>query len=150
MSGESMPSPHQAMTTEEFIRKEVFKSHDSSGADTRTRRNNLQTEFWKVIPNEGACEKCQAMGEGVHWEKPERPHPNCKCEIQKKSTKVDIEPAIENARRFGKEFSDVTLQFWKLFGTIPDPRQKAAEGLADIINEITKGADDDSSLDKKK
>ena len=36
-----MPSPHKAMTTEKFIQKEVFKSHDSSDADTRTRRNNL-------------------------------------------------------------------------------------------------------------
>ena len=36
-----MPIPHQAMTTEEFVRDEVFKSHDSSKADTRTRRNNL-------------------------------------------------------------------------------------------------------------
>lgn len=90
------------------------------------------------------------MGEGIHWEKPERPHPNCKRETEKRSTKVDIEPAIENARRFGKEFSDVTLKFWKLLGIIPDPRQKAAEGLADIINGINKGANDNSSSDKKK
>lgn len=83
-----MPKSHQAMSTEEFMRKEVFKSHDSSGANTRTRRNNLQTQYWKVIPNEGACEKCQAMGEGVHWEKPERPHPNCKCEIKPDSITV--------------------------------------------------------------
>ncbi|OBQ46323.1 hypothetical protein [Halodesulfovibrio spirochaetisodalis] len=88
-----MPSSIQAMTTEEFMRKEVFKSHDSSGSDTRTRRNNLQTQYWKVIPNEGACEKCQAMGQGVHWEKPERPHPNCKCEMVEGSILVG---------RFGK------------------------------------------------
>ncbi|KAF1076052.1 hypothetical protein [Halodesulfovibrio sp. MK-HDV] len=145
-----MPKSHQAMTTEEFVSKEVFKSHDSSGADTRTRKDDSQTEYWKVLPKAGSCDLCQAMGEGIHWEKPERPHPNCKCEIEKRSTKVDIEPAIENARRFGKEFSDVTLQFWKLLGIIPDPRQKAAEGLADIINEINKGANDNSSSNKKK
>lgn len=83
-----MPKSHQAMTTKEFVSKEVFKSHDSSGADTRTRKNDLQTEYWKVIPNIGACEVCQAMGEGVHWEKPERPHPNCKCEIKPDSINV--------------------------------------------------------------
>ena len=76
-----MPNSHRAMTTEEFVRNEVFKSHKSPDTDTRTRRNNLQTQYWKVIPNEGACAKCQALGQGVHWEKPERPHPNCKCEI---------------------------------------------------------------------
>lgn len=90
------------------------------------------------------------MGEGIHWEKPERPHPNCKCEIEKRSTKVDIEPSTENARRFEEEFSDVTLQFWKLLGIIPDPRQKAAEGLADMINDINKGANENSSSNKKK
>jgi hypothetical protein len=37
-----------------------------------------------------------------------------------------------------------------LLGIIPDPRQKAAEGLADIINEINKGANDNSSSNKKK
>lgn len=98
-----MDSSHHAMTTEEFIRKEVFKSSGSSKRDTRTHRNDLQTEYWKVIPNEGACEKCQAMGEGVHWEKPERPHPNCKCEIIPGSIRVGIFKTLEGWRDTGSE-----------------------------------------------
>lgn len=98
-----MDSSHHAMTTEEFIRKEVFKSSGSSKRDTRTRRNDLQTEYWKVIPNEGACEKCQAMREGVHWEKPERPHPNCKCEIIPGSIRVGIFKTLEGWRDTGSE-----------------------------------------------
>jgi hypothetical protein len=38
--------------------------------------------YWTVQPNPGACEKCQAMAGKVFTEKPERPHPNCKCLIQ--------------------------------------------------------------------
>lgn len=78
--------------------KEVFKSHNSPQRDTRTRRNDLQTEFWKVIPNIGACEACQAMGEGVHWEKPERPHPNCKCEIISDTIRVHIYKQLQGWR----------------------------------------------------
>lgn len=86
------------MSTEEFMRKEVFKSHGSSGANTRTRRNNFQTQYWKAIPNKGACEKCQAMGEGVHWEKPKRPHLNCKCEIVAGSIAVGINGRLQGWR----------------------------------------------------
>lgn len=98
-----MPNSHQAITTKEFVSKEVFKSHESSGAETRTRRNDLQTEYWKVIPNIGAYETCQAMGEGVHWEKPERPHPNCKCEIKPGSIKVGIFKKLEGCRDTASE-----------------------------------------------
>lgn len=39
--------------------------------------------FWTVHPKPKACDKCQEM-EGIkYWEKPERPHPNCKCDIRK-------------------------------------------------------------------
>lgn len=98
-----MPNSHQAMTTEEFMRNEVFKSHDFSERDTRTRRNDLQTKYWKVIPNIGACEVCQAMGEGVHWEKPERPHPNCKCEIKLDSITVGIFHTLQGWRDTASE-----------------------------------------------
>ena len=101
--GESMPNSHRAMTTEEFVRNEVFKSHKSPDTDTRTRRNNLQTEYWKVIPSEGACEKCQAMGQGVHWEKPERPHPNCKCEILPGTIKVGKNNILQGWRDTASE-----------------------------------------------
>ncbi|MEW5773395.1 MAG: hypothetical protein AB1916_07695 [Thermodesulfobacteriota bacterium] len=39
--------------------------------------------YWTVQPKPGACEKCQAMASKVFTEKPERPHPNCMCLIQK-------------------------------------------------------------------
>lgn len=39
--------------------------------------------YWTVHPKAKACEKCQAM-KGIKFkEKPDRPHPNCKCEIRK-------------------------------------------------------------------
>ena len=57
----------------------------------------------KLSPNEGACEKCQAMGEGVHWEKPERPHPNCKCEIKPESIRVGKFGKLEGWRDTASE-----------------------------------------------
>jgi len=39
--------------------------------------------FWTVHPKAKVCDTCKAM-EGIHFmEEPERPHPNCKCEIRK-------------------------------------------------------------------
>lgn len=98
-----MPNSHQAITTKEFVSKEVFKSHNSSGVDTRTRRNDLQTQYWKVIPNIGACAICQAMGEGVHWEEPKRPHPNCKCGIVTGSIAVGISGQLQGWRDTASE-----------------------------------------------
>jgi len=38
--------------------------------------------YWTVHPKADACEKCKAM-EGIKFnKKPDRPHPNCKCEIR--------------------------------------------------------------------
>lgn len=39
--------------------------------------------YWIVHPKPKACEKCKAMEGKEFMEKPERPHPNCKCEIKK-------------------------------------------------------------------
>lgn len=45
--------------------------------------NSEKVGFWSVHPKPGACEKCRKM-EGIKYaEKPERPHPNCKCEIKR-------------------------------------------------------------------
>jgi hypothetical protein len=45
--------------------------------------------FWTVHPKPGACEKCKEM-EGIKFkEEPERPHPNCKCEIRKNEAKPE-------------------------------------------------------------
>lgn len=39
--------------------------------------------YWTVHPKQNACEKCQTMAGKEFMEEPERPHPNCKCEIKK-------------------------------------------------------------------
>ncbi|MBI9079426.1 MAG: hypothetical protein JEY79_06765 [Pseudodesulfovibrio sp.] len=39
--------------------------------------------YWIVHPKPKACEKCKAMEGKEFTEEPERPHPNCKCEIKK-------------------------------------------------------------------
>jgi len=39
--------------------------------------------YWTVHPKSKACDKGQALAGKEFMEKPERPHPNCKCEIKK-------------------------------------------------------------------
>ncbi|MEF2230066.1 MAG: hypothetical protein V3571_03990 [Pseudodesulfovibrio sp.] len=38
---------------------------------------------WTVHPKPDACDKCKALEGKEFMEEPERPHPNCKCEIRK-------------------------------------------------------------------
>jgi hypothetical protein len=41
-----------------------------------------KVKYWTVHPKANACEKCQSV-KGIKFEqKPDRPHPNCKCEIR--------------------------------------------------------------------
>jgi hypothetical protein len=50
----------------------------------RTRPKEPGTgTFWTVHPKDKACDKCKAMAGIKFEEEPERPHPNCKCEIRK-------------------------------------------------------------------
>lgn len=47
-----------------------------------TPKKEEKITYWTVHPKANACEKCQAM-KGIKFkEKPDRPHPNCKCEIR--------------------------------------------------------------------
>ncbi|HAS87870.1 MAG TPA: hypothetical protein DCS48_00955 [Desulfovibrio sp.] len=39
--------------------------------------------YWTVHPNPGACDKCQDMADEIYRQEPERPHPNCKCQIKR-------------------------------------------------------------------
>lgn len=43
------------------------------------------------------------MGEGVHWEEPKRPHPNCKCEIREESILVGINGNLQGWRDTASE-----------------------------------------------
>ncbi|MBI9080090.1 MAG: hypothetical protein JEY79_10175 [Pseudodesulfovibrio sp.] len=54
---------------------------------------------WTVHPKPNACEKCQSMAGKEYMEKPEWPHPNCKCEIMKhplRKTKRYIKGSLSN------------------------------------------------------
>lgn len=48
-----------------------------------------ENSYWTVHPKPNACDKCQSMAGVKFEEKPERPHPNCKCEIKKHKGKAE-------------------------------------------------------------
>lgn len=58
----------------------------STGNSSKSKSSGVEGEsksYWTVHPKPAACDKCQAMGGIKFAEKPERPHPNCKCEMKK-------------------------------------------------------------------
>jgi len=58
------------------------KRENSPGSRDSPDKPDTQV-FWTVHPKNKACDACKAM-EGIKFaEEPERPHPNCKCEIRR-------------------------------------------------------------------
>lgn len=49
----------------------------------------LTRPYWTVHPKAKACDKCQAMAGIKFADKPERPHPNCKCEMRRHEGSVE-------------------------------------------------------------
>jgi hypothetical protein len=71
--------------------------------------------FWTVYPKPKACDACKGM-EGIKFEEePERPHPNCKCEIKKYEYKPGTRTIVgtvsgsKNARFAGLGYVDIEL-----------------------------------------
>lgn len=78
-----MPKRMVGVSTQESLAK--LKKAE---ADYESNRDNPPKDpkgdyYWTVHPKPKACEKCKALEGKEFMEKPERPHPNCKCEIKK-------------------------------------------------------------------
>jgi hypothetical protein len=77
-SGEA-PRQRQGMGSLIETIKEFFTWAEDPGSGQAT---DSGATFWMFHPKQGACKKCQAL-EGIYFEKkPDRPHPNCKCELK--------------------------------------------------------------------
>jgi hypothetical protein len=61
-----------------------------SGKDDKDKRY-----YWTVHPKPNACDKCKAMAGLKYASEPQRPHPNCKCEIKKHYIGIDIMGTLE-------------------------------------------------------
>ncbi len=59
---------------------EAQEEDEGEGTEPEKEDENF---FWTVTPKENACEKCQALKGKTFKKEPERPHPNCKCEIKR-------------------------------------------------------------------
>ncbi|MGE4298342.1 MAG: hypothetical protein AB7E47_09970 [Desulfovibrionaceae bacterium] len=55
----------------------VRQSRQGGMADDR------QAFYWTVHPKPDACKACKAMANMQYLKEPQRPHPNCQCEIRK-------------------------------------------------------------------
>ncbi|MEZ6854775.1 type VI secretion system PAAR protein [Halodesulfovibrio aestuarii] len=62
-----------------------------------------KTQYWVVNPSKEACKKCQAMAGRIYWEKPELPHPNCKCKVAETSILVGINGQLQGWRDTASE-----------------------------------------------
>ncbi len=56
---------------------------DPQGLEAEKADDDELAYCWTVTPKSGACENCQAMQGIKFMEEPERPHPNCKCKIER-------------------------------------------------------------------
>ena len=67
--------------------EELIKDLEEERASKRLRELDpellIKPDIWIVTPEEGACEKCKSFAKKLFFEKPQRPHPNCKCKIQR-------------------------------------------------------------------
>ena len=67
--------------------EELIKDLEEERASKRLRELDpellIKPDIWMVTPEEGACEKCKSFAKKLFFEKPQRPHPNCKCKIQR-------------------------------------------------------------------
>ena len=80
---------------------------------------NLNDYYFEWHSEPGACEKCQSM-DGKTFddanEIPDKPHPNCKCWIERK--KYPSSDPIEQRRDKIQEQKDLELEFEKLKGDV--------------------------------
>jgi hypothetical protein len=60
------------------------------------RQQDDRKTYWYVTPKPTACDKCLAMAGKLYPAEPERPHPNCKCEILSRKLTAPQAPALQD------------------------------------------------------
>lgn len=55
----------------------------AGGGGKTPPRDPKGDHYWTIHPKPDACDKCKALEGKEFMEEPERPHPNCRCEIRK-------------------------------------------------------------------
>lgn len=78
-----MPKRMVGVSTQESLAK--FKKAEAEHKKSRQSKkfDPKGNYYWTVHPKPKACDTCKAMEGKEFMEEPERPHPNCKCEIKK-------------------------------------------------------------------
>ncbi|WP_207265066.1 hypothetical protein [Desulfovibrio sp. Huiquan2017] len=78
-----MPKRMVGVSTQESLAR--FKKAEAAHEKSRqSKRFDPKGDYyWTVHPKPKACDTCKAMEGKEFMEEPERPHPNCKCEIKK-------------------------------------------------------------------
>jgi|GEM_PF-3868359 len=84
---------------------DTSEASEDEGAESEKENENF---FWTVTPKKNACEKCQALKGKNFDNKPDRPHPNCKCEIKRHFKGINITGILQgqgssDSHKFGAE-----------------------------------------------
>ena len=66
------------------------KHMSAAAGESASEIESEKSYYWTVHPKPEACDKCKAMAGIKYRQEPQRPHPNCKCEIKKHYIGVDI------------------------------------------------------------
>jgi hypothetical protein len=90
-----MPKHMVGISTQESVTKFKRAEAEYERMSQSKMKDSKGNYYWTVHPKPKACEKCQAMAGKEFMEEPERPHPNCKCEIKKHPKVISIYGALE-------------------------------------------------------
>ena len=92
-SGDEPPSPREPgwaralrrLGNGEPLDPEADGAARDSARSLDERAGEQRKTYWIFLPEPTACERCLEMAGRVYTEKPERPHPHCKCEIESRA-----------------------------------------------------------------
>lgn len=78
-----MPKHMVGVSTKESLARWQQAQNDGGGSKQPKLPDTEARFYWTVHPKANACEKCNMLAGKRFLQEPERPHPNCKCEIKK-------------------------------------------------------------------
>ena len=78
-----MPKHMVGVSTKESLARWQEKWAREAAEKEQEAEPEKGKHYWTVHPKPGACDVCKSMEGFVFTEEPARPHPNCRCRIEK-------------------------------------------------------------------
>ena len=140
-----MPKHMVGVSTKESLARWQEKWAREAAEKEQEAEPERGKHYWTVHPKPDACDVCKGMEGIVFTEEPERPHPNCRCRIEKHD-----KPPVDAQWTF--DGSMFCLKNGKCWPAVSGPLKKGAlpPGVYTITgNAVAIGKDDPRYCDEK-